>query len=431
MTRRLKFVIIAVSFCLVSVLLAGAMMSKTASPEDTYRHMGVFSEVLSRIKSEYVEEPDMKVVNLGAINGLLESLDPYSSYLSADQYKQYQRERSSTKATVGLRMAKRFSMFSIIDAIPGSPAAKAGLGTGDMVEAINGVSTRDMPLAYADIMLQGNTGSTVELTVLRYRKPEPTKLTLTRAVVALPVVTSKLLADGIGHIQAASLDEGRVKDIATAVQALEKQGMKKLVLDLRHCATGGPVDGIALANLFMDKGVISSLQGQKNTKQNFEADPAKQIWKGALVVITNRGTASGAEVAAAALLDSKRAEVVGERTYGDAGLRKALVLDDGAAVILTVAKYYSPAGKAIQDNAVTPSVALLEQQDAQASEEEDENPPILPPAATEPKKSNEDELLKKAIEVLTKGKDQATAAKPADTTKDPKGNLGPLNIPKP
>ena len=430
MTRRLKIAVIAISFCLVSVLLAGAMMSKTASPEDTYRHMGVFSEVLSRIKSEYVEEPDMKVVNLGAINGLLESLDPYASYMSADQYKQYQRERSAAKGTVGLRMAKRFSMFSIIDSIPASPADKAGLSTGDMVEAINGVSTRDMPLAYADIMLQGAPGSTVELTVLRFRKPEPAKITLTRAIVLLPAVTSKLLADGVGHIHAASLDEGRVKDIANAVLALEKQGMKKLVLDLRHCSTGGPADGIALANLFIDKGVITSLQGQKSAKQIFEAEAAKQIWKQPMVVITNRGTASGAEVAAAALLDSKRAEVVGERTYGDAGLRKALTLDDGAAVIMTVAKYYSPSGKAIQDNAVTPSVAVLEQQDAPSSEEEDENAPA-PPANAEPKKSNEDELLKKAIEVLVKGKDQVTAAKPADASKDKGSNLGPLNIPKP
>ena len=430
MTRRLKIAVIAISFCLVSVLLAGAMMSKTASPEDTYRHMGVFSEVLSRIKSEYVEEPDMKVVNLGAINGLLESLDPYASYMSADQYKQYQRERSAAKGTVGLRMAKRFSMFSIIDSIPASPADKAGLSTGDMVEAINGVSTRDMPLAYADIMLQGAPGSTVELTVLRFRKPEPAKITLTRAIVLLPAVTSKLLADGVGHIHAASLDEGRVKDITNAVLALEKQGMKKLVLDLRHCSTGGPADGIALANLFIDKGVITSLQGQKTAKQIFEAEAAKQIWKQPLVVITNRGTASGAEVAAAALLDSKRAEVVGERTYGDAGLRKALTLDDGAAVIMTVAKYYSPSGKAIQDNAVMPSVAVLEQQDSPASEEEDENAPV-PPANAEPKKSNEDELLKKAIEVLVKGKDQVTAAKPADASKDKGSNLGPLNIPKP
>ena len=435
MTRSLKFFIIAFSFLLVSALLGGAMASKTASPEETYRHMGVFSEVLSRIKSEYVEEPNMSVVSLGAINGLLETLDPYASYMSADQYKQYQREHNTKKANVGLRMAKRYSMFSIIDSVPNSPAAKAGLGTGDMVEAINGVSTRDMPLAYADIMLQGDDGTTVELTVLRFRKPEPTKIKLTRAVVSQPAISSKMLENNIGYVQTTTLEEGRVTEIAKAVQNLSKQGAKKLVLDLRHCATGNPVDGIALANLFMDKGTITSLSGQKNAKQNFDADAAKQVWKDGLVVITNRGTAGGAEVAAAALLDSKRAEVVGERTYGDAGLRKTLTLDDGSAVILTVAKYYSPGGKAIQDIAVTPSVPLLEQQEPTASEDEEENPA---PATAEPKKTG-DELLKKAVEVLIKGKEaamdeKAKAALDAELKKknpnSPDDSLGPLNIPK-
>ncbi len=438
MNRRLKLVVIAFSFLLVSALLAGAMASKTASPEETYRHMGVFSEVLSRIKSEYVEEPNMGVVNLGAINGLLESLDPYASYMSADQYKQYQREQNSKKASVGLRMAKRYSMLSIIDAVPMSPAAKAGLGTGDMVEAINGVSTRDMPLAYADIMLQGEAGSNVELTVLRFRKPEPQKITLVRAAIVFLPVTVKMLDNNIGHIRATSLSDGKVAEIASAVQSLAKQGAKKMVLDLRHCAYGSPTDGIALANLFMDKGTISYLVGQKNARQNFEADSSKQIWKDGLVVITNRGTASGAEVAAAALMDSKRAEVVGERTYGDAGLRKALTMDDGGAVILTVAKYYSPSGKAIQDNAVMPSVPLLEQLEPQASEDEEE-PPATVPATIEPKKNTEDELLKKAIEVLVKGKPPLTdeqAKTVADGQKklgkeaDSAPELGPLHIPK-
>ena len=428
MTRSLKFFVIAFSFLLVSALLGGAMASKTASPEETYRHMGVFSEVLSRIKSEYVEEPNMGVVSLGAINGLLESIDPYASYMSADQYKQFQRENNTKKATIGLRMAKRYNMLSIVSAVPNSPAAKAGLGTGDMVEAINGVSARDMPLAYADLMLQGDEGSSVELTVLRFRKPEPTKIKLTRAVVSQPAITSKMLENSIGYVQTTTLEEGRVADISKAIQDLAKQGAKKMILDLRNCATGNPVDGIALANLFMDKGTITSLSGQKNPKQNFDADPAKQIWNDALVVISNRGTAAGAEVAAAALLDSKRAEIVGERSYGDAGLRKTLTLDDGAAVILTVAKYYSPAGKAIQDNAVLPSVPQIEQQDVTPSEDEEETP-----AAAEPKKTG-DELLKKAVDVLVKGKDAAMdekakaelKARPA--AKD--DTLGPLNIPK-
>ncbi len=410
------------------MLLLGGMMGRSASPEDTYRRLQVFTEVLAKIKGDYVEEPNMATVTLGALNGLLESIDPYASYLSADQYKSYLKNKDLNRPTVGLILAKRFNYISIVGAIPGSPAAKAGLATGDMIETINGVSTRDMPLAYADIMFQGDAGSTVEISALRFRKPEPQKIKLTRAMVVLPAVTSKMMEGGIGYVQAQSLDSGKVKDVATAVASLEKQGAQKLILDLRMCTVGAPEEGIALANLFMEKGQIGYLQGQKVSKKEFTADPAKTIFRKPMVVLTNRGTASAAEVAAAALLESKRAEVVGERTYGDASLRKPITMDDGAAVILSVAKYYAPNGKAIQDTGVTPSVAQAEQDAAGDAEEED-------PAAADPqsdkKKSGEDAVLKKGLEVLIKGKPESKQAADSKKKEDGAPALGPLNIPKP
>src|SRR5438477_7154177 len=178
MTYLINFFVTSTSTSLFFVLLFGAMRDKSASPEDTYRHLAVYTEVLSRIKSDYVEEPDMKSVTLGAVNGLLESIDPYASFLSADQYKQYQKSRNQHKADVGLVLSKKFGYVGIVDAIPGSPAAKAGLGTTDVIETINGVATRDMPLAYAEMLMQGETGSTLEVGVLRFRNPEPTKMTL-------------------------------------------------------------------------------------------------------------------------------------------------------------------------------------------------------------------------------------------------------------
>ena len=168
------------------------------------------------------------------------------------------------------------------------------------------------------------------------------------------------MADNIGYIQPATLAPGKVKEVAAAVESLQKQGAQKLILDLRNCAVGTPQDGIALANLFLAKGEITYLQGQKVPRQDFEADAAKDITKLPLVVITNRGTADGAEIAAGALLDDKRAELVGERTYGDASLRKPVTMEDGGAIILSVAKYYSPSGKAIQDVGVTPETVMSE-----------------------------------------------------------------------
>ncbi len=396
MTSRAKFLIVISSTLLVLLLLLGTVMGKGTSTEGPYRQLSVYTEVLSRIKSEYVEEPDMKSVTLGALNGLLESIDPFASYLNADQYKEYQKHNEA-KGDVGLVLSKRFGYIGVVSAVPGSPAAKAGLSTGDVIETIKGVGTRDMPLAYATLLLHGTPGSTIEITVLRHR-PEPQKMTLTRAVLNPPAVVSKVMADGVGYIRPETLSGERVQQIATDLRELEGKGAKKLVLDLRQCAVGEPEDGIALADLFLDKGLVTYLQGQRVPRQDFKADASKVVWKLPVVVLTNRGTADAAEIAAAALGDNNRAHVVGERTYGDASMLRALTMDDGSAIILSVAKYYSPGGKAIQDTGVTPNEAV---QEPEAQLETDEDGETARPEANEPEqKPGEDPILKRGIEVL-------------------------------
>ncbi len=420
MNSRFKFVMVTSSTLLVVLLLAGARYGRSASPEDTYRHLAVYTEVLSRIKSDYVEEPDMKSVTLGAVNGLLESVDPYASYLNADQYKQYLKTNDQGKAGVGLLLSKRFGYVNIVSAIPGSPAAKAGLATGDVVESINGVATRDMPLAFADILMRGDAGSTVELGILRLRKPEPQKITLTREKIAYPAVTGKLV-DGVGVIEVRSLETDQVKEVDAQVKNLEKQGAKRFVLDLRNCASGSPERGMELASLFLAKGLITDSPGQKAPRQDFNATGQPVDAKLPLVVIANRGTADGAEIAAAALMDDKRAQVVGERTYGDAAVRKAITMDDGAAVILSVAKYYSPSGKAIQDTGVTPNVPVADADMAQDQTDDETGPP-----APEAPKSSEDLMMKKALEVVKQDASVA-AARPAAATGSERKDLAPAD----
>jgi carboxyl-terminal processing protease len=378
------------------LLVLGTVLARSASTDRPYPQLGVYTEVLHRIKSEYVEEPDMKSVTLGALNGLLESVDPFASYLNADQYKDYLKNKDSHKAGLGLVLAKKFGFVGIVGVTPDSPAAKAGLSTNDMLETINGVATRDMPLAYASLLLEGDPGSSVELTVVRVRRPEPQKIKLVRANINFPAVNEKMMADNIGYIQPETLAPGKVKEVAAAVESLQKQGAQKLILDLRNVAVGGPQEGIALANLFLAKGEITYLQGQKVPRQDFTAEASKDITKLPLVVITNRGTADGAEIAAAALLEDKRAELVGERTYGDASLRKAVTMEDGGAIILSVAKYYSPTGKSIQDVGVTPDTVMAE---PEAQVELDENGEPLPETPDQPKPKQEDPLLKKAVEI--------------------------------
>jgi carboxyl-terminal processing protease len=416
MNNRFKYSVVSISAVLVALLLVGAMLGQSpeTSPADPYKHINVFTEVFAKIKGDYVEEPDMKNVTLGAINGLLVSMDPFASYLNAEQYKQYLKTKENPKAGVGLVMSRKYGYeIGVVDAVPGSPADKAGLSTGDIIEAINGISTRDMPLAYAEVLLHGEPGSTVELTILRLRKPEPVKISLTRSVIAAPPLESKMLDPETGYIAVEDLSAGKSQAVAAAVKALEKQGMKQLVLDLRHAALTNPAEGVELASLFLEKGSIGSLSGQKVPKKTFQADPAKVVFTGPLVVLTNRGTTGAAEIAAAALQDNKRAQVVGEKTYGDAALRNPIQTEDGGAVLLAVAKYYSPSGKAIQDNSVVPGVAVTDVE-PDALEEDDSEQPKKEAA---PAKPQEDLILKKGIEVLKGANGTQVAAKSAEVKK--------------
>jgi carboxyl-terminal processing protease len=401
MSSRLKYFVVSSSTLLTLLLLIGSVLGQGASSDDTYKHIGVFTDVVSRIKTEYVEEPDMKSVTLGALNGMLEAIDPFASYLNSDQYKDYLKNKDVKRAEVGLILSKKFGYVGVVGVVPGSPAAKAGFTTGDMIESIKDVATRDMPLAYADLLLRGEPGSVVELSVVRVQKPEPTTVKLTRANLTLPPVENATLPSQVAYIKPGALSSTKVKETAAEIQRVQKEGAQKLIIDLRNTAVGEPEDGIAFANLFLNKGRITYLQGQRFPRQNFDADASKAITNLPVVVLANRGTAGGSEVAAAALMDNKRAELVGEPTYGDASLRRAITMEDGSAIILSVAKYYTLDGKSIQDNRITPKNQVLQ---AEPLPEFDDNGEPLPETKEQQpqqqKKLEEDPAVKKALELL-------------------------------
>lgn len=400
MNHRAKYTVVLSSTVMVALLLFGSVASKGAGSgdggsdtTDVLKHLKVYTQVLSYISTEYVEEPNIPNVTLGALNGLLEAIDPYASYLNATQYKDYLKNSDAHPADLGMVLAKKYGYIVVVSAVPGSPADKAGLTNGDYIESINGIGSRDMPLAYAKLLLRGDPGSTVDLSVLR-RKPEPQKMTLTRSIITNPPVESRMLDGSVGYIKASTLASGKVREVAAAALDLQKQGAKKLILDLRFCAVGDPDDGAELANLFLGKGLITYAQGQKFPRKDYTADPKKVISSLPLVVVTNRGTASAAEIAAAGLQSSKRAAIVGEHTYGDASILHPITMEDGGAVILSVAKYYSPDGKSIQDNGVTPETMIIDPDGGTGDPEEDDATPE--PVA---RKAGEDVILNKAIEV--------------------------------
>src|ERR1041384_4838429 len=213
MSSRTKLLVVSGSTCLTLLLLIGSVLGKPASPDDTLKHIGVFSDVVAHIKSEYVEEPDMKSVTLGALNGLLEAIDPFASYLNAEQYKENLKTKDLKRASAGLILSKRFGYVGVVGTVPNSPASKSGFSTGDMIESIKGIATRDMPLAYASMLLQGDPGSTVELSVVRVRQPEPQTVKLTRAAVTLPAIESKMLPGQVGYVNIDALSPALVKEV--------------------------------------------------------------------------------------------------------------------------------------------------------------------------------------------------------------------------
>lgn len=351
--------------------------------DGAYKQMRVYAEVLKKIQTDYVTQPNIGDVTNGALHGLLESLDADSSYLTPTEYKIYKERPASGNAQVGITVSKRYGYATIVNVVPGSPADQDKLTDGDVIESIGSQSTRELSLAVIRLMLEGKPGSTVEISVVRPFKPDPDKLTITRTVAAVPPVAEQQYENStILYLKPGVVNEARVSEIAAHIKSASKT--EKILLDLRDTSGDDPKQGMRLANLFIKQGTLAMLVGQKFPEQTFSADPAKDVTDAPVVVLVNRGTYGAAELAAGAIEDSKRGDVVGERTFGEGSVQKTLDLPDGAALLLTIAKYESPSGNKIQDNAVNPNVAVAEPSD------ED-----LQPAATKT-----DDILNKGLAVL-------------------------------
>jgi carboxyl-terminal processing protease len=325
-------------------------------------------------------------------------LDADSSYLTPAQYKLYKDHQSGSKADIGASISKRFGYAAVVSVIPGGPADKVGLQDTDIIEAIEGKSTREMSLAEIHNLLSGQPGSNVTVSVVRARRAEPEKIVITRDIVTIPPVTDKNVGDGIAEIRVDAFTKGKSQEIANKIKSLQKDGTKKLILDLRDCSEGEESEGIATANLFLNHGTITYLQGQKYPRESFNADPTKAITELPLVVLVNRGTAGPAEIVASAILENARGDVVGDKTFGEGSVQKVIELPEGSALILSIAKYYSPSGKAIQDAAVTPNVIVADADEDSAVPDEDEN--VLPADQAKKPEKQQDDQLQKAIEVL-------------------------------
>jgi carboxyl-terminal processing protease len=401
MSMKTKAAVLVSSFAVLMFVVVGSLGGVHASSNDgSYRQMQVYSEVLSRVQNEYVVDPDIPKVTDGALHGLVESLDANSSYLTPEAYKSFKAHKAEAKGEIGATISKRFGYADVVSVLPGSPADKAGIEATDIFESIEGQSTRDMSLPEIRAALAGTPGSSVNLSVVRARRAEPQKMSITRDVITIPPISDKMLEDGIGYIKVDALTKGKSLEIATKIKSLDKQGAKKLVLDLRNTSDGEETEGIATANLFLNHGTITYLQGQKFPREAFNADPAKAVTSLPVAVLVNKGTAGAAEIVAAALLENARGDVVGDKTFGDGSVQKTIDLPDGGALILSVAKYYTPSGKAIQETAVTPNVLVADDSDSIISDDDGEEPPAAADEQEAKPKTAPDDQLHKAVEVL-------------------------------
>jgi carboxyl-terminal processing protease len=401
-----KILLLAVSVALVLTVFLGVNsngVSAAATGQDgAYNQMKVYAEVLRHIQTDYVTDPNIPAVTNGALRGLLESLDADSSYLSPEDYKAYKADQGG-KAQAGINVSKRYGYATVVSVVPGGPADKAGLVDGDILEAIEGQDTRDISLAMIRLMLEGAPGSTLTVGVVRSSRSEPDKISMTRSLLPPPPVGESLYENAsILYLKPEILDRDHVSEVETKLKGMQKAGNKKVLLDLRDAAAGDMAEAVRLANFLLKSGTIATLEGQKFAKQVFTADPAKTIQATApVVVLVNRGTAGPAELVAAALEDNKRAEVVGERTFGEGTQQKTFDLPDGAALILSVAKYESPDGKKLQDDGVTPDVLVASGLDDQVAMDEEAPPQTAAPAPVAKKPGAQvDEPLTKALDIL-------------------------------
>src|ERR1700722_2351919 len=406
MSPLAKKIVVGISVVVIAYVAAGYMLGKSSN-DNAFRALTVYSEVLDKIQQYYVDEANMRAVTNGSLHGLLDSLDPQSAYLSPLEYKDYKEKGASNPpAESGLVLTRRFGYIGVVAVLPDSPAAKIGLRIGDILEKIASFNTSQMAIDQAQLLLKGQPGTTVPLSVIRRGKAEPQEMTITLAKLALAklVAEDKLQGD-VAYLRVEAFEPGTSKQIREKLVQLQKAGAKKLVLDLRDCAMGDDQEGIATAQLFLQSGTITTLKGQTVSPVVSAADPAKVVWTQPVAVLIGNGTAGAAEILASAIADNKRGDTIGDRTYGTASQQKLIGMDDGAALILTVANYFTPANKNIAADGVSPSVEVRPSVDDLLAQANEKETPM-------PSASLDDPVVKKALDVLA-GNVTATEKKAA------------------
>lgn len=358
MSSRTRLIVMSISAPVIAFAIVGGFLGKVMAGQDApYQHLKIFDDVVTMISSQYVEEVNIDKVMSGAMHGLADGLDPDSAYLTPAQVKQVEAGTPLPPAGVGLELTRQYYL-RVIAARDNSPAAKAGLRTGDYIRAINDLPTREMSVWEGMRMLRGAAGTKVTVTVIRGNAADPHVVELVRQAEPPSVVTGRVAAPGVGYIRIAGISKETAEQVKTHAADAVKNGATKLIVDVRRVSNGSPEDGLAVARLFVAKGTLAMRETKSGPRETIASAPGDGSITLPAVVLIDTGTSAAAEVFASALSGNKRADLIGEHTIGRAAEQKLIKLPDGAGLWLSTMRYLTPAGTPLHEKGLEPTIVV-------------------------------------------------------------------------
>jgi carboxyl-terminal processing protease len=376
MSSRTRLVVMSITAPVIAFAVVGGFLSRVTANQETYQHLRIFGDVVGLVESNYVEEVNVDKVMHGAMHGLADGLDPDSAYLTPEEVKQVESGASQPPGGVGLELTRQYYL-RVIAARDNSPAAKAGLRTGDYIRAINDVPTRDMSVWEGMRALRGAPGSKVSVTVIRGNAADPHTVELIRDVESSSDVSGRMVNPGVGLVRIAAIAPTTAAQLKARIGELSKAGATSLVIDVRRTSTGALQDGFSLARLFVSHGTLAIRESKSNPRETVAAASGDGSITLPLVLLIDTGTSGAAEIFASALLGNQRAELIGERTIGRVAEQTLIKLPDGAGLWLSTSRFLTPSGAPLHEKGLEPTVAVDEPEPAEFGQPAPPGDPVL------------------------------------------------------
>jgi carboxyl-terminal processing protease len=373
MRKRMKAGLFS-AICLVCVLSLWGLytaLPAVALDRQTYKNLKLFNQVLDMVQKNYVEPVEQKTLIHGAINGMMKSLDPHSSFMTSEMYKELEVETRGSFGGIGIEITILKDVLTVVSPIEDTPAFQAGIKAGDQIIKIDGKSTKDITIMEAVSRLRGPKDTKVTLTIMRETLDKPTDIVMTRNTIKIKSIKARMFDDRIGYIRIAAFQEKTVDDLRNALKDLDgpTHSLKGLVLDMRNNPGGLLTQAVEISDVFLKSGVIVSTKGKaKSLDHQFSARDNGDEPTCPIVILVNEGTASAAEIVSGALQDNQRAIIVGTQTFGKGSVQTVIPLEDGSALKLTTAKYYTPSGRSIQVEGIAPDIVIKYQRSVEEKE---------------------------------------------------------------